>query len=272
MSIYTLVAILVFVLGASLGSFISVLIHRIRSNRKGIFFGKSECPQCGKKLKAKDLIPIFSFILLKGKCRYCGNTISLHYLALELLTSLAFLATYLRFPFISEDIGAEFFTIDYSNLIIFIFFVLYSVFFVAIFYYDILYEEIPDAFLFPLIGISLLGSLVMGTPDGISMLFGLLIALIFFGGQILISKGKWLGEGDMYFSISMALILGWQLLIMAIVISYTLGAIISLVLLAEKKEKLKSAVPFAPFLVLGTFITIFFGNDILNWYLSTLLI
>lgn len=76
----------------------------------------------------------------------------------------------------------------------------------------------------------------------------------------------------MYFSISMGLILGWKLLIVGIIVTYTLGAIISLVLLLEKKEKMSSAVPFAPFMVLGTFITIFFGNDIINWYLSTIVI
>lgn len=195
MSIYILVAILLFVLGASLGSFISVLIHRIRNNRKGIFFGKSECPECGKRLHAKDLIPILSFILLKGKCRYCGATISLHYLALELLTSFAFLATYLRFPFIIENYDAAFFTIDYTNLITFIFFALYAIFFVAIFYYDILYREIPDLFLFPLIGVALAGSLILGTPGTLSMLFGVILALVFLEDRYLFQKENgWVKE------------------------------------------------------------------------------
>ena len=104
----------------------------------------------------------------------------------------------------------------------------------------------------------------------INILIALGIAVIFFGGQILLSKGKWLGEGDLYFAISMGFLLGWKLFIIAIVLTYIIGAFLSIILLTFKKAGAKTKIPFAPFMVIGTFTTIFIGPEILDWYLKML--
>ena len=103
------------------------------------------------------------------------------------------------------------------------------------------------------------------------MVVGGALAGLFFGAQVWISKEKWLGAGDIQIGILMGLLLGWQLLLVAVLISYVVGSIISIILLASKKVTPKSQVPFAPFLVIGTFVTLFFGEYILEIYLNTII-
>lgn len=263
--------ILIFVLGASVGSFLSVAIYRIRKQQQGIIFGHSFCPVCKKKLRVQDLIPIVSYVLLRGKCNKCGKQISPLYLYLEVATGLVFLALYFRYPFL-DFLGMEDLSRSISLFVPFLFYVIYASFFIAIFFYDLQTKKIPDLFLFPLLGIALLGSLIMGDPPFMSIIIALLITLIFFGGQILLSKGKWLGEGDLYLAFSLAIIFGWKLFLVNIVVTYFLGAATSIFLLATKQVKKKDAIAFAPFLILGAFITLFFGSDLVNWYLGTILI
>lgn len=267
-----ILTIFIFILGASVGSFLSVVIHRISKKKGGIIAGHSNCPHCKKKLRPLDLIPILSYIMLKGKCRYCKKKISSRYLSLELLTAFAFIAIFLRFPFFSEDAAINSYGLDGELLLAFCFHLVYSIFFIAIFFYDLDYSEIPDLFLFPLIAVALIGSFIMGTPHSTSMIIAIGIAVLFFGGQIIVSKGKWLGDGDLYLALGLALIFGWQMLLVAIVLSYSIGALVSIILLLTKKVQGKSKIPFAPFIVLGSFITIFFGEELLRLYIASLTI
>lgn len=260
--------ILIFILGASLGSFLSVVIDRIKHRRKGILFGRSACPHCKNKLGTLDLIPILSFITLKGQCRYCGKPISPHYLSLEVITGIVFTTLFFRYPFLSQN--ELFLNFDTGLMLNFVIACVTSVFLIAIFFYDLLHSEIPDIFLFPLIGIAFVGSLILGTPDLVSMLIAAAIALVFYGGQHLASKGKWLGEGDIYLSIGTAFILGWQQFLASIVITYIIGGCVATYLLLNKKVTGKTQIPFAPFIILGTLVTIFFGEELLQWYLGTL--
>lgn len=254
-------------LGASIGSFLSVVLHRIEKNKKGILFGTSSCPSCKKKLSALDLIPIFSYIFLRGKCRKCGKKISPHYLFLEIITGLVLLAIYAKYPFLYGGFEEQIRLVT-STLVPFIFFSIYSIFFIGIFFFDLKTKTIPDVFLFPLLLIAIIGSLIIGTPDIISIVIAIGIALLFFGGQILVSKGKWLGEGDLILSLILAIIFGWQLFLVSIIMSYFIGALVFTPLLVFKKAKAKARVPFGPFLVIGAFVTLFFGGEVLGWYLG----
>jgi leader peptidase (prepilin peptidase)/N-methyltransferase len=258
----------VFILGAAIGSFISVLVDRIKKGKKGIFMGRSECPKCKEKLRTTDLIPIISYLFLKGKCRYCKKPIGTHYPALELFSGLTFVTILINFNFINETNGIS--TVNFQTLLTFGIYSIYEAFFIAIFFYDLLNSEIPDIFLFPIIGITLIGSLILGTPNILSMGIALGISLIIFGGQYLLSRGTWIGEGDVYFAIAMAFAFGWQLLLVAIFLTYIFGGITAVILLAAKKVSKKTHIPFAPFMVLGSLLTIFFGSDILNWYLKSI--
>lgn len=269
---YTLLIIIFsFLLGASVGSFLSVVIYRIKTSKKGIIFGHSFCPHCNNKLSALDLIPVFGYILLGGKCRYCKKPIAPSYFFLEIITGLVFTALYLKFPFLlTLESGTTY--PDLSLLFQFGLYAIYGTFFVGIFFYDLQTKEIPDIFLFPLLGISILGSLILHSDQITGILIAVFIALVFYGGQILISNEKWLGEGDLYLAFSLAIIFGWQLFIVCTVLSYVIGTIVSIPLLLTKKAGMKTALPFAPFMITSAFITIFYGNELLNAYLSTMAI
>lgn len=267
----TLIIIFCFLLGASVGSFLSVVIYRIKNSKKGIILGHSYCPNCKTKLNALDLIPVFGYILLGGKCRYCHKPIAPSYFFLEIITGLVFTAFYLKFPFLlSLEAGTTY--PDLYLLFQFGLYAIYGMFFVGIFFYDLQTKQIPDIFLFPLLGISILGSLILHSDQIPSILAALFIAWIFYGGQIVISKEKWLGEGDLYLGFSLAIIFGWKLFIVSTVLSYIIGTLISVPLLLSKKAGMKTAIPFAPFMITAAFVTIFFGEEIMKLYLSTLLI
>ncbi|MCL4481010.1 MAG: prepilin peptidase [Bacteroidetes bacterium] len=269
-----IIPFLIFALGASTGSFLSVVIYRLHNKKKGIIFGRSFCPNCKKSLNASDLIPIISYIISGGKCHHCHKEISYHYLVLEAACGLVFLALFFLYPFFNILSGPEasgiFFNWQY--LIIFLFNAVYGTFLIGIFISDLKYQTIPDLLLFPFIIAAFIGSLVIGTPTFLSMVISAIIAAVVFGGQILISKGKWLGEGDLYLALAMALMLGWEKMLLAIAISYFIGAFVSIILLLNKKAGMESKIPFGPFLVLGTFFSVFFGSAIIQWYFGLLTI
>ncbi len=266
-----IVMIFLAILGASVGSFLSVVIYRLKHKQKGAIIGRSRCPHCKKNLSTLDLIPVLNYILLGGRCRYCHKPISIYYFFLEITTALIFLLMYLRFPFIVDNatvLGN--YAIDGAAALEYLFWTVNSTLLIGIFFFDLQYMEVPDVLVYPLIVVGLLGTLLTQAADFPSIIIAVGGALVFFGGQRLISKGKWLGEGDVYVALAMAVMFGWKLLIVAVSLSYLIGAILCIILLAIKALKAKSKIPFTPFLVFGTFATILYGNEILAWYLTLL--
>jgi prepilin signal peptidase PulO-like enzyme (type II secretory pathway) len=268
-------SIVVFILGTIFGSFISVVIYRIHAEKKGIFWGKSECPYCHKRLNPLDLIPIFSYLIRGGKCSKCKKHISIHYLLLELLTGTILLGLFLKFPFIQFELGldptADTFSFDLPHFINFASIGIISLFLIAIFFYDLKHKEIPEIFTLPAIAIVFLVMVIWFRDGFAGMAIGGAIAGLFFGLQVWISKEKWLGAGDTQVGILMGMLLGWKLVIVAIMLSYIIGSLVSIFLLLAGKVTKKSTIPFAPFLVTGTFIAIFAGDYIINSYLQILL-
>ena len=138
----------------------------------------------------------------------------------------------------------------------------------AIFFYDLKYKEIPDKFSLPAIGIAIAGALIFKTPTLTSMLIGGLAIGGFFLAQFVLSKGKWIGGGDIRLGALIGLLLGWQLGLVAMIAAYILGSLVSISLLATKKATRKTSIPFGPFLVAGTVIAIFHGQAILGWFMN----
>lgn len=273
----SLAAIIIFILGTTLGSFLSVVIYRTKTGKKGIFLSRSFCPGCKNKIKWRHLIPILSWLFLRGKCAYCGKKISAHYIMLELFTGLLFLITFLKWNFI-ESIPAlvdpEFlnYTVNWEIFQIFVFYIIEFTFLIAIFFYDLMHKEILDRFSLPAIAIAIAGGLILEIITPLAMLLGGATLFVFFLLQFLISKGTWIGGGDLRLGALMGILLGLNKGLLALIIAYFLGAIVSIYLLARKKVKGKSQIAFGPFLVIGTLIAIFLGERILTWYLNTLLI
>lgn len=267
---YILTSIFIFILGLSVGSFLSVFIPRLKSSRKGIILGRSACPACKTKLKIFDLIPVLSFLLLKGKCRHCNRQISIFYPLIELSCGILFLltATNLFHPFLENP---SFLNINFLVLILFL---LYITALIFIFFYDLLYLEISDTILIPIIVIAFFASFIPHPyiPNTVTALLGAAIPLSLFTVQILLSKGKWLGGGDLRIGAFVGLILGIKQVILALVLTYIIGAIIAIFLLVTKKAQRDTPIPFGPFLVSGTILSLFYGKGIIEWYLNDLLL
>lgn len=273
----TIFAIIAFALGASIGSFISVVIYRLHHKEKGIFFSRSFCPACKKKIRWHHLIPIFSWIFLRGKCAYCGQKISVHYLALELSTGLLFLSIFLNFNFLISipsiiDPSLINYSIDWNIFAKLIYNFIIMSLLIAIFFYDLLYQEIPDHFSIPAVIIAIAGGLIFGTPQIIAMIIGGAGILSFFLLQFIISRGKWIGGGDLRLGLFTGIFLGWELGLVAIIVAYFLGAIFSILLMIRGRADRKTAIAFGPFIVMGIIVSMFYGEIILDWYLNSMLI
>ncbi len=266
MTLHELMPFITFIFGTFIGSFLSVLIHRIHEGKPGILLGRSKCPECRYTLRPLDLIPLFSYLLHRGKCRSCKNKISLTYPALELATGFTFLALYIILP---QMFYAAEMTYSSAYLPSVIFYYLAFSALIFTFFYDLKYMIISDRILLPTILIGMIlpftGYHLLSPKD---MLLGLLIPVGFFALQILVSKGKWIGGGDLRIGALMGVLLGWQAVILGLFAGYLIGAITSLGLLMSPKFNRKSMIPFGPFLVIGTYLAFFYGSGIIEWYLT----
>jgi len=255
-----LVYFLIFVFGLIVGSFLNCVIYRLGAG--GSFLkGRSFCPHCKHTLSWPDLIPLFSFFLLKGKCRYCQKPISWQYPLVELTTGILFLLIiHYTFP----------------NFLLSIFYSLISSFLIVIFVYDLEHYIIPDKVIYPAIIITfvfnILNSYLLNHKSILSPLLAALGASAFFLTIVLMSRGKWMGWGDVKLAFLMGLFLGYPNILVALFLAFFIGAIVGLILIALGKKTLKSEIPFGPFLVTGTFLAIFLGEKILNWYLNLFLL
>lgn len=266
MYIIPIAVILLFIIGAAFGSFASVVIYRLHSKKQGIIKGKSACPQCDTKLALLDLVPILSYLTLRGKCRYCSKEISYMYPLIELLMGIVFAALFFKFTFVDAQLN-----FSPAILGIYLLYAFYSFILIATFFFDLHYMKVSDELLLPAILIGLIATLgAPATPSLIDALIGGAGAVVFFGLQALLSKGAWIGLGDLRIGAFMGIILGWKLVIVALFLSYLIGSVVSLIIAARAGRFFGVKIPFAPFLVTGTLITIFFGQNIMQWYLQAL--
>ena len=248
-----------FVLGTICGSFLNCVIYRLEVS-KSFLKGRSYCPHCKHILDWRDLIPIFSFFILRGKCRYCHKPISLQYPLVELATGLLFVFTTYNLQPITYNLKILL-NLGYQLLVVSCL--------VIIFVYDLKHYIIPDKVIYPAIIFALIFNFFThqkfggGFNNTILSAFG---AAAFFLTIVLISRGKWMRIGDIKLAFLMGLFLGWPKILVALFFAFFTGAIIGIGLILAKKKKLKSEVPFGPFLVTGTFIALFWGQVLIDWY------
>lgn len=248
----------IFVLGCAMGSFLNCAVLRMESG-KNFVKGSSFCPKCNHKLSWPDLVPVISFLFLKAKCRYCQKKISPRYLLIEIATGILFFCFY-SLAGISLEL---------------VYLLLVAVLLEMIFVYDLKNFIIPDSFVFLALGIVFIclifQGLAMESGGGVFFLNHFLSgagAFAFFFFLWFVSRGKWMGFGDVKLVFLMGFFLGWPKIFPALFFAFVSGSIAGMALIAFKKKKMKSEVPFGPFLVSGTFFALFFGEKILNWYLS----
>jgi len=272
-------ALYLFILGLIVGSFLNVVSLRYvpatTIKESWNVGGRSKCTSCNKTLSWYELIPVFSFIIQFGKCRSCGSKLSLQYPLVEIMSGLIFLL-----PF--------YFDPPQSFIWIGIFLI-----FLLIFTIDYRLYIIPDElnFLLAVSGIGLMSLHYINDTFGLfngsflgyySAIFGLrenvwtnhvfaaIIAFTIFGLIHLLTKGKGMGFGDAKLILAIGLIMGWPDITLVITLSFLIGSLISIFLLTLKKKNMKSTLPFGPFIIVATIITIFWGNELLNYYFKVI--
>jgi len=256
----------VFILGLFIGSFLNCVIYRLEKE-ESFLKGRSYCPYCKHNLAWQDLIPVFSFLILKGKCRYCQKKISFQYPLVELATGAVFLLIFnFQFP-----------VFNFQNLINTIFLFVISSFLIIIFIYDLKHYLIPDEIIYSGLFITFFYQLFkiwnMGNWEifRIWNLFFSFLPAFFFLALIFFSKETWMGWGDFKLAILLGLILSWPNILICLFLAFFFGAIIGIGLMILKKKQWKSEIPFGPFLVFSAFLALFWGEKIINWYLSLIL-
>ena len=262
-----LIGVLIFIFGAVIGSFLNVVILRLPNGRS--LGGRSACAICGHTLGPKDLFPFFSYIFLGGKCRYCGKKISPRYFIIETLTAVLFLVAYL---FLIPATAV-------SVVKLVAFWVILSTL-VCVFVIDLEHFLILDEVIFPMSAIILFLNLVtdllskhsvwnLGSAF-VSGIIGAVAAVLPFFILWYVSRGKWMGFGDVKLAIFLGLALGWPNVLVGLMLAIFLGGIISAFLLALTSSNLKTKLPFGTFLAVGSAVALFYGPGILHWYLSIL--
>ncbi|NYB74298.1 prepilin peptidase [Sedimentibacter hydroxybenzoicus DSM 7310] len=237
--------ILFLIYGLFIGSFLNVCIYRIPSGIS-IIKPPSSCGSCGHKLNYIDMIPVVSYIVNKGKCRYCGSNYSVQYPLIEILNGLLYVLVYTRF-------GLTLSSVLYCLIISLL---------ITISIIDLRHKIIPD-------GLNITG-LVLGIIYIIinqKLIDGLTGAAIGFGLFLLIALiTNAMGGGDIKLMAVLGLIFGIKGILLITLSSFVTGAVISVILLAMKIKSRKDEIPFGPFISLSALIYIFFGSEIINWY------
>ncbi len=244
----------IFVLGAIFGSFLSAVVYRVRLEESFVK-GRSRCPNCNHTLAVLDLFPIVSWILLGGKCRYCRKGISWSYPLTEICLGLAFLLAYTASH---QPIAL--------NLQLALWLIM-TVFLAFIFMYDARYYLILDQTIIAASLVAVVCNVLLGVPWQ-GMVIGALVGGGFFLAQFVVSRGQWIGGGDIKLGVLMGLLLSWPTILGALFLAYISGSIIGLGLVAGGKKQLGSQVPFGTFLTFSTFVMMLYGQQIISWYLA----
>jgi len=255
MFIEFLIYFFVFVAGLCIGSFLNCVIYRLEEDKD--LKGRSFCPHCKHMLFWQDLFPVFSFLFLNGKCRYCHKKISVQYPVVELVGGIIFVLIFNYF-FTS-------FSLNSYITILYLFYIASAL--IVIFVYDLKHYIIPDKVLFPAVAITLLFRLVENFSSISNYLLAALVAAGFFFLIFALSKGRAMGFGDVKLAVLMGLLLGMSNVLVALFLAFFFGAIIGIILMVYQKKNLKSEIPFGPFLIEGTFIALLWGTQIVNLYL-----
>jgi prepilin signal peptidase PulO-like enzyme (type II secretory pathway) len=293
--------LILFIFGLAVGSFINVITLRYQPGQnpegvrpfvgpygarildKKIIGGRSHCPICLKTLDWYELIPIFSFFIQRGKCRSCGHKISFQYPLVEILSGLLFV--FVPLTLINADFYADLRGLTIISAVWVIIFLLFLILSIIDFRQSIIPNQINLSLgilglilivvnhyydKFNYLSSSFLGhyAVIFGLRENIwlNYLVAALLGMAIFGAIILLSRGKAMGLGDFKLVGALGLIFGWPDILMVIFLAFIIGALVSIVFLIKKKKKMKDAIPFGPFLVIGAALTFFLGYQVIEGY------
>jgi len=282
-----MVIVILLICGLVLGSFVNALVWRIheqsallekekltqadkvRLRRLSISKGRSMCLHCGHELATKDLIPVISWLWLRGKCRYCGARIPDTPLA-ELLVPALFVISWLWWPYVFAG---------WAEWAAFILWLACLVGFVALILYDARWYLLPDRIVFPLavlaLGFRVLVS-VAASSEWLTVLLGGLWGLVVLAGLFyvlfVVSNERWIGGGDVKLAVVLGLLAGGPLASLVLLFVASLSGTVAAVPLALQGKAIRQArIPFGPFLVAATVVAVLFAGSIVDWYTSWLM-
>lgn len=242
--------VFLFILGASIGSFVNVAALRFIAD-ESIIYPPSHCPQCQHRLKPKDLIPIISYLLLKGKCRYCGEKISIQYPIVEFLMGILFVLFYLRLGLTLDYLIAILFTVTITVAVI----------------TDLKTKYIPYTAVLICAGLIFLVQLIGGQQD---IVFRVLSACILFGVLFLCSKKEVMGDGDSALGALIGISMSPYNAAAAMFWSVVIGGMIGAGILLKDRRSLKKQVPFVPFMAVGSLVALFSEAATMSYFSSLL--
>lgn len=269
---------LMFMLGLAMGSFVGAMTWRMKTNRDWVR-GRSECEHCHHKLVAIDLIPVFSYLALGGKCRYCHKKIGRSTLVLELAGGLIFLGSTLLFPSMVYQRWlnplASFQSLTPMLSLAMGLWLVCLVIMMALFVYDLRWRLLPNKLVFPLIVVSLLLSAVMNLGLAqvglmewlIALALGMLPITGVYGVLYLLSRGRWIGLGDVKLGIAIGLLITWWGGVLVLFLSNLLASLVSIPGLLKRRINGASEIPFGPFLLVATYLVFLLG-----WALKNILL
>lgn len=256
------------VLGLCFGSFVNALVWRLHEKRDWVR-ERSECVRCHHVLAWYDLIPVVSWLTLRGRCRYCKKAISIQYPAVELLTAGLFVLSYVFWPFGFEFVGSTMFTLWLVALVML----------VALAVYDLRWMLLPDKIVFPLIGVGILFAGIRFYSDSASIVqaaveitLGILSVAGLYYILYAVSRHRWVGFGDVKLGVFIGALLGWSGGLFAVMAANVIGLLVILPGLVSGKLTRTSRIPFGPFLIAGCIIALLFAERIITWYIDRLLL
>ncbi|SEQ07958.1 leader peptidase (prepilin peptidase) / N-methyltransferase [Lachnospiraceae bacterium RM5] len=242
-------AIITFIYGIFIGSFLNVCIYRI-PKKESVVVVRSHCMNCGKNIKWYDLVPIFSFLILGGKCRYCKTKLSAQYPLIEFLNGIGYAIIILIRGF---NLVSILYCLCFSSLL-------------ALSVIDFRTFEIPFAFNV-FIGILGIIRLLTDLKHWYVYIIGFVVVSGFLYLIFIITKGRGIGGGDVKLMAAAGLLLGWKGIVLSLGLGCILGSIIHIILM--KVQKKDRVLAMGPYLSLGIFITMLWGDKIINWYLNS---
>ncbi len=254
MSLLLLFAIFAFIFGAVVGSFLNVCICRMPKD-ESVVSPPSHCPVCNYQIRWYDNIPIVSYLFLRGKCRGCHTGISIQYPLVELINGLLTLALFLRF---GPTLAFAVLSLFCSALVV-------------ITFIDLEHQIIPDEISLSGIVVGFICSFFITGHGWINSLLGILLGggflwLVAYGYQLATGRDG-MGGGDIKLLAMMGAFLGWKAVLFIIFASSLLGSVIGVSIMLLQKKDSKFAIPFGPYLALGAVLYIFYGRQVILWYL-----
>lgn len=246
--------IIIFLIGLSVGSFLNVVIFRLWNN-EDIVLKRSHCPKCNMVLSWHDLIPFFSFVFLKGRCRNCGSKISWQYPLVELATGVLFVLLAVNLGIaanIPNSIGQVAAAVFY--------FALFAIF-VVMFVFDVRHYVLPSILLYLSI-ILVIAITFLNWENFTNYAWGAMAASGFIAFLALATKEKAMGYGDAYLGFALGFLVGWPLALLGLFLSFLSGSVIGLALIFSGKKTMKSPIPFGPFLITSFGLVFFYASQL----------